>query len=104
VEERTKWEEIIRSKLKDFEVDTAPDDWKAIESRLPGKKIVFSRRWYYAAAVIAIFLLISGGYFIFNNSGEAELIAEIEEIKEVGESLETLETLTTLKSLTNKYN
>ena len=93
MEEKTIWEEIVRSKLKDFEVDVQPDDWKAIESRLPGKKTVFSRRWYYAAAAITIFLLITGGYYYFNNSDEIQIVAEriatqtgeIEEIEEIGE-------------------
>ena len=75
VEKRDQWEEIIRSKLKDFEVDTLPDDWKTIESRLPGKKVVFASRWYYVAAVIALFLLITGGYFYFFNADEAPVIA-----------------------------
>ena len=75
MEERDKWEEIIRSKLKDFEVDTPPDDWKAIESRISSKKVVLSRRWYYAAAVITLFLLITGGYYYFINNDEAPIVA-----------------------------
>ena len=92
MEERSKWEEIIRSKLKDYEVDTLPDDWMAIESRLSGKKVTFSRRWYYAAAIIAVFLLISGGYFYFNRPVEKVLMAEIEKIGGIGETEETGET------------
>ena len=76
------WEEIIRSKLKDCEVDTQPDDWKAIESRLPDKKVVFARRWYYAAAAIALFLLITGGYMFFRNSDKEVMIAQIEKTGE----------------------
>ena len=85
VDERNKWEEIIRSKLQDFEVDTQPDDWKAIESRLSGKNVVFFRKWYYAAAVIILFLLITGGYYYYNHSGQKPLIAEVTK-KEIGET------------------
>ena len=108
MKEKSKWEEIIRSKLKDFEVDTMPDDWKAIESRLSDKKVVLFRRWYYVAAAITLFLLITGGYFYFkapSNSPEGEgylpdveLVAGIQDIDEVpmiveiGEIEEVVET------------
>ena len=65
MKERDRWEDEIRSKLKDFEVDTESGDWKAIVERLPGKKVMFSRRWYYVAAGIAIFLLMSIGYYYY---------------------------------------
>ena len=35
--ERDALDDLFRSKLQDFEVDTMPDDWDAIASRLPGK-------------------------------------------------------------------
>ena len=70
MEERDKWEDIICSKLKGFEADTEPGDWKAIESRLPGKKVMLSNRWYYVAAGIAMFLFLSVGYY-YLRQGEA---------------------------------
>ena len=91
MEERYKWEEIIRSKLKDFEVDTHPDDWKAIEGRLSGNKVVFFRRWYYVAAAITLFLLITGGYFYFSNVGDMPIIAETGETGEAVTSYEIVE-------------
>lgn len=35
--ERDIWDDAIRSKLEDFEMDTATGDWEAIADRLPGK-------------------------------------------------------------------
>ncbi|MDR0796315.1 MAG: PorT family protein [Tannerella sp.] len=81
VKERDKWEEIIRSKLNDFEVDTEPGVWKAIEDRLPGKIFVLSRKWYYAAAVITLFLMLTGGYYYFNRPGKEQVTAHIPEMK-----------------------
>ena len=74
---RDQWEDMIRSKLRDFEVDTEPDDWKAIADRLPGKMINLSRRWYYAAAAIAMFLLISIGYYYFDSSNDVSIVADM---------------------------
>ena len=69
--ERDTWEEIIQSKLADFEADTDQRSWQAIADRLPaGKRMNMSRRWYYAAAAIAIFLLIGGGLFYFYDPNE----------------------------------
>ena len=87
MEERDQWEDIIRSKLQNYEVDTDPGDWQAIQSRLPGRKVVFSRRWYYAAAAIAMFLMMSIGYYYVNkapsNSPErGGFVADVQENKE----------------------
>lgn len=42
--ERDIWDDAIRSKLEDFEMDTLPGDWEAIADRLPGKAPVPLRR------------------------------------------------------------
>ena len=90
MEERDQWEKIIQSKFKDFEVNTHPDDWKEIESRISGKKVVLFRRWYYAAAVITLFLLITGGYYFFNNVDDTPMIAmQIEKAGETNNNYET---------------
>ena len=90
MEERDQWEKIIQSKFKDFEVNTHPDDWKEIESRISGKKVVLFRRWYYAAAVITLFLLITGGYYFFNNVDDTPMIAmQIEKAGETNKNYET---------------
>ena len=97
VKERDQWEDEIRSKLRDFEVDTEPGDWGAIADRLPGKKVVFFRRWYYVAAGIAMFFLMSIGYYYLRKapSGSSEgggfvpdvlLVADIQEIAEAPSS------------------
>ncbi|MDR2232300.1 MAG: PorT family protein [Tannerella sp.] len=81
VEERDRWDDIIRSKLSDIEEDTNAEDWRAIADRLPaGKKIRFNKRWYYAAAaVVGLFLLISGGYnYFFKEPKEAKVVAVVE--------------------------
>ncbi|MDR3250041.1 MAG: PorT family protein [Tannerella sp.] len=70
--EKGKWEETVRSKLIDFEVNTNPGDWDAICDRLPAGKTVALRHYrrfgYIAAAAIA-FLIIAGGlyYYGFND-------------------------------------
>ena len=73
--ERDKWDDAIRSRLKDFEADTTPADWEAIADRLPGKAPVPLRRtrryWTVAAAIAALSLLSGGIYFYERKAGEA---------------------------------
>ena len=49
-------DDLFRSKLYDFEVETAPEDWEAIEKRLDRPSIPFYRKhtyqWLAAAAVV----------------------------------------------------
>ena len=81
MEEKEKWEELIRSKIYDFEADTDPGDWEALAEKLRGGKIIrlnFLKKLTYtvsAAAVIA--LLIVGGMYLFSdkNSTSDLLIA-----------------------------
>ena len=87
MKERDQWEDEIRSKLRDFEVDTESGDWKAIVERLPGRKVMFSRLWYYVAAGIAMLLLMSAGYYYFNRiSNDMPIVVEIIE-KETSEKI-----------------
>jgi hypothetical protein len=60
--ERDKWDDLFRLKLHDMEINTMPEDWEAINKRLPeAKTVTFRKRWtYWAAAVIAA-LIIGGG-------------------------------------------
>ena len=73
--ERDKWDDAIRSRLKDFEADTTPADWEAIADRLPGKAPVPLRRtrryWTVAAAIAALSLLSGGIYFYERKAGKA---------------------------------
>jgi len=71
-EDKGKWEELIRSKIYDYEVDTSPDDWETLSAELEGGKIVrlpLSRKLIYAfsaAAVIALFII--GTFYLFSDS------------------------------------
>ncbi|MDR2139943.1 MAG: outer membrane beta-barrel protein [Tannerella sp.] len=64
-ERQLRWEEAVRSKLKDYEAETATEDWEAIADRLPGRQrravALHVRR--YAAAAVALLLVSAGGYF-----------------------------------------
>ena len=71
-EDRGQWEEIICSKIYDYEVESNTEDWDAISAKLSGGKTVrfISYRKIYlavAATVAAIALLITGGLFLFSN-------------------------------------
>jgi hypothetical protein len=68
-EEKGKWEEIIRSKLHDFETAVNPDDWTVLSGRLPegrsaGMPPPYRRYASVAAAAIAA-LLIVGGIWLY---------------------------------------
>ena len=91
-EEKGKWEELIRSKMYDFEADTNPDDWDIISDKLlegnivmfspdeapelnadkgrKGKVVFFSPFRKYAAAAVAAILLIVGGLYFYPDSDE----------------------------------
>jgi opacity protein-like surface antigen len=74
-EEREKWEEIIHSKLYDFETDVGPDDWDVIFRKLSGGKAVrlspYRRYASVAAAVVAVLLVVGGIWFYpYHNSGQ----------------------------------
>ena len=43
--ERDTFDDMFRSKLQDFEVDTMPGDWEAIADRLPNKDVCPQTRW-----------------------------------------------------------
>ena len=91
-EERGKWEEIIHSKLFDFEAETNPDDWEALSTKLSGGKTVrlFPYRKYISAvSAAAVFaLLIIGGWYLFlNNEEEASIQATIETTSPIDEKV-----------------
>lgn len=70
-------DDLFRSKLQDFEVDTMPGDWEAISSRLPGKALVPFRRTmrYWAAAAVVSLLVATGSVYLFNSDKERIPIA-----------------------------
>ncbi|MCL3854455.1 outer membrane beta-barrel protein [Parabacteroides sp. GYB001] len=76
--ERDTFDDMFRSKLQDFEVDTMPEDWGAIADRLPVKAPVSFRRTlrYWAAAAVISLLMITGGVYMFKSEREVAPIAE----------------------------
>ena len=72
---RDQWEEDIRNKLLDFEVETDDADWEAIASRLPANNQVGLRKafryWIGAAAAIAAVLL--GGIAFYDHTAVTDL-------------------------------
>lgn len=87
--ERDILDDLFRSKLENFEVDTVPGDWEAIADRLPNKTSIPFRRTirYWAAAAVISLLMVTGGVYIFNNKPlEAPVAAEVKEQIKVVES------------------
>ena len=76
--ERDIWDDAIRSKLEDFEMDTLPGDWEAIADRLPGKAPVPLRRTlrYWVAAAVISLLVVSGGIYLYDREMEDLPIAQ----------------------------
>lgn len=72
---RDQWEEDVRNKLLDFEVETDDADWEAIASRLPVNNQVGLRKafryWIGAAAAIAAVLL--GGIAFYDHTSVTDL-------------------------------
>lgn len=80
--ERDTWDDLFRSKLQDFEVDTLPEDWEAIADRLADKRIVPFRRTvrYWAAAVVAL-LMVTGSIHMYDRQGPVETLTDLETSK-----------------------
>lgn len=84
--DRDNIDDLFRSKLYDFEVETAPEDWDAIEKRLTRPSIPFYRKYKYqwmAAAAVAALLVLS--FSIPWNSQEEELVKIAQEVKQEAE-------------------
>ena len=83
--ERDIWDDAIRSKLEDFEMDTLPGDWEAIADRLPGKASVSLRRTlrYWVAAAVISLLVVSGGIYLYDREmGDLPIAQEIQSSQE----------------------
>ncbi len=89
--ERDILDDLIRSKLEHFETDTSPDDWEAIEKRLPKKAVIIpwrKRITYIAAAVITSLFLITGSLYISqHNQMDSTIAKQIEKETEKIESI-----------------
>lgn len=85
--ERDKFDDLFRSKLEDFEMDTMPGDWEAIADRLPKEVSVPFRKtlYYWAAAAVVSLLMITGSVYLFNHEQSDLPIAKeiIEHTKEI---------------------
>jgi opacity protein-like surface antigen len=71
MKERNQWKEAIRSKLKDFEAETEPEDWPAIVKRLPEVKkttVILLRLRRYAAAIIVLLVISGGGFYYYHRT------------------------------------
>lgn len=60
MKKQDEWEKIVRSKLEDYEVQPDPADWEAIAGRLT-RRPLWPRRWMYAAAAVALLMLLFEG-------------------------------------------
>ncbi|MDR1406843.1 MAG: PorT family protein [Tannerella sp.] len=67
MKKRDKWDDIIRMKSERFEMAPEPEDWDAIAKRLSRKttNVALPGLWRYAAAVAALLVLATGGYYAF---------------------------------------
>ncbi len=81
-EEDEQWEELIRSKLYDFEADVNPEDWEAIANKLSGGKVVrfslYRKLTYTIAAAAVIALLIVGGLVLFTKETVTDPLTQVE--------------------------
>lgn len=102
-EEKDKWESLIRSKMYDFEVDTNPEDWDLIASKLPDGKMVsfrpYRRYISIAAAAVAVLLLTGSFYFYLYDTQETRDVVAVVE-KPVENKTEPVEKVA--KSVENK--
>lgn len=86
--ERDNIDDLLRTKLLDFEADVQPDDWEAIARRLPAASPVPLRRRisYWAAAAVVSFLVATTTFYLFDH----RLVGDRpdEELKTASETLE----------------
>lgn len=77
-EKRDKWDEAIRAKLFDHEVEPLPEDWEAIANRLPeGRHITWPFAFrYWSAAAAAIWAIVLGSLYLFDQDPEAIRLAD----------------------------
>ena len=90
-EERGEWEEAIRSKLHDYELDTNPEDWNIIAGRLSsGGKTVqinpYRRYGYAAAAAVATLLIVGSLYFYLYRDNQSNILTVVEKADQPVES------------------
>ena len=76
MKKQDEWEKIVRSKLEDYEVQPDPADWEAIVGRLTRRRL-WPRRWMYAAAAVALLILLfEGGRRLWRPDEPSERMAD----------------------------
>lgn len=83
--DRDELDDLFRSKLYDYESDTFPEDWEAIEKRLPRPSVSMPHRtWYYgaAAAVVALLIAVSGIYYSKPDKETEQLAERVRQLSE----------------------
>lgn len=82
IEEKDTFDELFRTKLEGFEVDTEPGDWEAIANRLPERGSVSLGRTlrYWAAAAVVSLLMAVGGVYLMKDAPQSLPLAN--ELKE----------------------
>ena len=76
MKKQDEWEKIVRSKLEDYEVQPDPADWDAIVGRLTRRRL-WPRRWMYAAAAVALLMLLfEGGRRLWRPDEPSERMAD----------------------------
>ncbi len=79
--DRGYWEEVIKSKLYDFEEKTIPNEWGKITGKLPGgnRVLFYFRKYGYAVAAAVAALFVAGSlYFYSRNNVVSEKTAVVE--------------------------
>lgn len=87
--ERDSIDDLLRTKLLDFEADVQPGDWEAIARRLPASSPVPLRRriGYWAAAAVVSLLVATGTLYLSHRQSLGDGVAD--ELKTASETLET---------------
>lgn len=83
-----RFDEVFRFKLQQFEADTHPDDWAAIEKRLPAcPSVPFYRHIrYWAAAAVITLLMVTGSLYLFTDEGGQPAV--VQEVRKQTDALQ----------------
>lgn len=82
-DKRDKFDDLFRSKLGDFEVDTMSDDWEMIADRLPRESSfsIYRNLTYWAAAAVIALLMVTGTVYLFDKDEDIQQIVHAIEEK-----------------------
>ena len=76
--ERDIWDNAIREKLYDYEVEQMPIDWEMIANRLPERKQITWRTTfrYWSAAAAVLLAVVLGGIYLFEQDPASVQLAQ----------------------------